>query len=102
MQINFRLSGMGKILSLTFHKPINPKTRMATFTSSIKNRMRRKKSPDFSADEQPLRGELLSIDLLKQYARTLAQDRRVENGRGPNTLLPRLASNEKILRNYNE
>jgi cyclic beta-1,2-glucan synthetase len=58
--------------------------------------------PDFSADEQPLRGELLSIDLLRQFARTLAQDRRVENGRGPNILLPRLASNEKILRDYNE
>ncbi len=93
---------MGKILSMAFHKPINPKTSMVTFTSWIKNRMRRKKSPDFSADEQPLRGELLSIDLLKQYARTLAQDRRVENGRGPNILLPRLAYNEKILRHYNE
>ncbi|HEY4952505.1 MAG TPA: hypothetical protein VII71_03860 [Verrucomicrobiae bacterium] len=58
--------------------------------------------PDFSADEQPLRGELLSIDLLRQFARTLAQDHRVENGRGPNILLPRLASNEKILRDYNE
>ena len=58
--------------------------------------------PDFSADEQPLRGELLSIDLLKQFARTLAQNRRVENGRGPNILLPRLAANKKILRDYNE
>jgi cyclic beta-1,2-glucan synthetase len=58
--------------------------------------------PDFSADEQPLHGELLSIDLLKQFARTLAQDRQVENGRGPNLLLPRLAANEKILRDYNE
>jgi cyclic beta-1,2-glucan synthetase len=58
--------------------------------------------PDFSADEQPLRGELLSSDLLKQFARTLAQDRRVENGWGPNLLLPRLASNEKILRDYYE
>jgi cyclic beta-1,2-glucan synthetase len=63
---------------------------------------RQKQAPDFSADEEPLRGELLSIDLLKQYARSLAQDRRVENGRGPNLLLPRLASNEKILRDYNE
>ncbi len=75
---------------------------MATIASWIKNRLRRKKSPDFSADEQPLRGELLSIDLLKQYACTLAQDRRVENGRGPKILLPRLAANEKILRCYNE
>src|SRR5665213_4067030 len=75
---------------------------MATLPSWIKNHLRIKKSPDFSADEQPLRGELLSIDLLKQYARTLAQDRRVESGRGPNILLPRLAANEKILRHYNE
>jgi len=68
----------------------------------IHNRTRQKESPDTSTDEQPLRGELLSIDLLKQSARNLAQNRRVENGSGPNLLLPRLASNEKILRDYNE
>ncbi|MGA2248317.1 MAG: glucoamylase family protein, partial [Verrucomicrobiota bacterium] len=44
----------------------------------------------------------MSIDLLKQSARSLAQNRRVQNGKGPNLLLPRLASNEKILRDYNE
>ena len=65
----------------------------------IHNRSRPKEAPH---DEQPLRGELLSIDLLKQSARNLAQNRRVENGSGPNLLLPRLASNEKILRDYNE
>jgi len=75
---------------------------MVTLTSWIKNRTGRKNSPNFAADEQPLRGELLSLDLLKQYARSLAQDRRVENGRGPNILLPRLVSNEKTLRDYNE
>src|SRR6266705_3677438 len=76
---------------------------MATLIPWIKNQARRMKSPDFSADEQPLHGELLSIDLLKQYARSLAQDRRqVEIGRGPNILLPRLAANERILRDYNE
>ena len=58
--------------------------------------------PGDSAGEKPLHGELLSVDLLKQYARSLAQNRRVQNGRGPNLLLPRLASNEKILRDYNE
>ena len=58
--------------------------------------------PEVATDDQPLRGELLSIDLLKQSARNLAQNRRVESGRGPNLLLPRLASNEKILRDYNE
>src|SRR3984957_15703485 len=65
----------------------------------IRNRIRQKTTPE---DELPLRGELLSIDLLKQSARNLAQNRRVESGSGPNLLLPRLASNEKILRDYNE
>ena len=67
----------------------------------IRNRSRQKET-DVSTDEQPLRGELLSVDLLKQSARNLAQNRRVQNGSGPNLLLPRLASNEKILRDYNE
>src|ERR1700722_6327668 len=62
----------------------------------------RTETPEISADEDPLRGELLSVDLLKQSARNLAQNRRVENGSGPNLLLPRLASNEEILRDYNE
>ena len=75
---------------------------MAAFIPWIKNRIKRIESPDFPAEEQPLHGELLSIDLLKQFARSMAQDRRVENGRGPNILLPRLAANEKILRDYNE
>src|SRR5271163_2284751 len=93
---------MGKNFNLGISQTHQPKIRMATLISWIKNRIKVKKPPDFSAEEQPLRGELLSIDLLKQFARTLAQDRRVENGRGPNLLLPRLASNEKILRDYNE
>jgi hypothetical protein len=65
-------------------------------------RPRQNEASEVLTDEQPLRGELLSIDLLKQSARNLAQNRRVENGRGPNLLLPRLAANEKILRDYNE
>src|SRR6202789_926310 len=67
-----------------------------------KNLMEQTEGPEIRADEQPLRGELLSLDLLKQSARNLAQNRRVKNGSGPNLLLPRLASNEKILRDYNE
>ncbi|HEY3932464.1 MAG TPA: glucoamylase family protein, partial [Verrucomicrobiae bacterium] len=66
------------------------------------NRTTQMEPAEISTDEQPLRGELLSIDLLKQFARNLAQNRRVENVSGPNLLLPRLASNEKILRHYNE
>jgi len=53
-------------------------------------------------DEQPLRGELLSLDLLKQFARGLAQDRRVGKQFGPNRLLHRLTANERILRESNE
>jgi cyclic beta-1,2-glucan synthetase len=96
------LSGMGKNFKHgVFTNPLTLNF-MVTLIAWLKNQKKRKQSPDFSADEQPLRGELLSIDLLRQYARTLAQDRRVENGQGPNILLPRLASNEKILRDYNE
>jgi cyclic beta-1,2-glucan synthetase len=74
---------------------------MLNLKSWLQNRMKRVEAPDFSAGE-PLRSELLSIDLLKQFARNLAQSRRVEAGRGPNLLLPRLAANEKVLRDYNE
>ncbi|HEV2694884.1 MAG TPA: glucoamylase family protein [Verrucomicrobiae bacterium] len=58
---------------------------------------------DSRTDDQPLRGELLSTDLLKQFAHTLAQNRRVENRQdGPNLLLPRLTENGKILHDYNQ
>src|ERR1700691_1124742 len=67
-----------------------------------RNLTRQKEAPEVSTDEDTLRGELLSVDLLKQSARNLAQNRRVQNGSGPNLLLPRLTSNEKILRDYNE
>ena len=63
---------------------------------------RRSGSAEVPAGEQPLRGELLSNELLKQFARNLAQNRRVENGNGPNRLLPRLMANEIVLRRYNE
>ena len=52
--------------------------------------------------EQALRGELLSVDLLKQHASGLAQNRRVKTGSGSNLLLPRLTSNEEVLRDYNQ
>ena len=63
---------------------------------------RRSGAAEVPAGEQPLRGELLSNELLKQFARNLAQNRRVENGNGPNRLLPRLMANEIVLRRYNE
>ena len=65
-------------------------------------RPKQAEAPEVSPYELPLRGELLSVDLLKQSARNLAQNRRVQSGSGPNLLLPRLASNERILRDYNE
>src|SRR6185436_19678706 len=52
--------------------------------------------------EQPLRSELFSVDLLQRHARQLAQRHQVAPWKGPNRLLPRLAANEKLLRDYNE
>ncbi len=83
----------------SFHRKDDEQCMMKLEQILIRNR---REAPEISSDEQPLRGELLSIDLLKQSARNLAQNRRVQNGGGPNLLLPRLASNEKILRDYNE
>jgi len=76
---------------------------MATLIRRAENRARRKEFQESPAVEEPLREELLSIDLLKQHAYSLAQERRVMNGRGrgPDLLLPRLASNEILLRDYN-
>jgi cyclic beta-1,2-glucan synthetase len=53
-------------------------------------------------NEQPLRSELFNVDLLQRHARHLAQRHHLAKGRAPNRLLSRLASNEKILRDYNE
>src|SRR6187399_77790 len=53
-------------------------------------------------DEQPLRSELFNVDLLQRHARQLAQRHQVALWKGPNRLLPRLAANEKLLREFNE
>jgi hypothetical protein len=46
--MNHTLSGMGKDFKHgAFQNPSTRKTRMATLTSWIKSRMRRKKSPEF-------------------------------------------------------
>jgi len=90
------------VCNTSFHRRHNVQPMMNLEQILIRNRTKPIETSDGSADEQPLHGELLSIDLLKQSARNLAQNRRVENGSGPNLLLPRLASNEKILRDYNE
>ena len=60
------------------------------------------KQPVMIDDESPFRGELFSIDLLQRHARELAQRHQVSRRKGLNRLLPRLASNEKLLREYND
>jgi cyclic beta-1,2-glucan synthetase len=52
--------------------------------------------------EQALRGELFSIDLLQRHARSLAHQHELVNGRGTNHLLARLTSNEKMLEDFIE
>jgi cyclic beta-1,2-glucan synthetase len=57
---------------------------------------------DTTNDEQVLRGELFSIDLLQRHARSLAQQHDITTGGGTNHLLRRLSSNEKMLAEYND
>ena len=47
--------------------------------------------------EQPLRSELLSVDQLRQHARTIASSHEIDKRFGPDRLLPRLAENEVAL-----
>jgi cellobiose phosphorylase len=49
-------------------------------------------------DEQPLRGDLYSVDQLGQHARTLAGwHESAERARGPEVLIDRLAANRRVL-----
>lgn len=48
--------------------------------------------------ERPLRAELFNAEQLKNHARVLATQHRIDPGRGPNRLLGRLGENEKFLR----
>src|SRR5689334_15959842 len=72
----------------------------------LKERMRRRLAArgglDSSAARQPLRRELLSIELLKRHAATLAHRHKVGVRKRANLLLPRLSANEEILRKYND
>ncbi len=52
-------------------------------------------------NEEPLRGELFSLDQLASHARTLAGSHQIFTGRGSNRLLERLDHNEKILGAFN-
>ncbi|HEY5297339.1 MAG TPA: glucoamylase family protein [Verrucomicrobiae bacterium] len=67
----------------------------------LRNEWKRRIVPAAAVNERPLRGELLSSDLLKQHAKNLARDHKVSDRTGANFLLSRLADNENILRDYN-
>ncbi len=47
--------------------------------------------------EPPLRAELFSADQMEEHGTALATFHRVQLGRAPNRLLPRLAENESVL-----
>src|SRR6267142_1933522 len=55
----------------------------------------RKAPPD--ADEQPLRGEIFSVERLEQYAKDLAKEHKTIKKRGRAQLLPRLEENGRKL-----
>ncbi|MBU0504027.1 MAG: cyclic beta 1-2 glucan synthetase [Candidatus Omnitrophica bacterium] len=55
-----------------------------------------------SAEEQPLRAELFSIEQFKAHAKNLAQGRLVSYKKGRNKLLLRLKNNEKVLAEIHE
>ena len=53
--------------------------------------------PDDTAQEQPLRAELYSIEQLERHAKVVAMAHTLAAGRGDDRLLPRLDDNERIL-----
>ena len=75
---------------------------METLMARLRDRLAAQRFRNSPVDEQPLGNELLSIDLLRQQARALAQSHKVGMRSGPNLLLPRLDVNEKILCHYNK
>ncbi len=56
-----------------------------------------RRRPRFSADEQPLRAELFSVDQLERHAKALAGWHELATRRGADRLLPRLDENEHVL-----
>jgi len=54
-----------------------------------------------TAGDFPAPGVLFTIEQLTQHARMLAGEHRAATGHGPNTLLPQLDVNERLLREYN-
>ena len=56
-----------------------------------------KAKPASYASEEPIRGELFSVERLEQYARTLAAEHRIGKKKGRARLLPRLEDNGRKL-----
>ncbi|MBL8851882.1 MAG: cyclic beta 1-2 glucan synthetase, partial [Planctomycetaceae bacterium] len=55
------------------------------------------------ASEQPLRGELFSLDQLERFAREIAGTHRIDPRRGRDQMLPRLQQNQReLLRTYDQ
>jgi len=54
-------------------------------------------SPIQSAEEQPLRAELFSLDQLERHAKVIAASHQLATGRQRDQLLPRLDENERLL-----
>ncbi len=50
-----------------------------------------------TADEQPLRAELFSVDQLERHAKSLATSHRLATGRVSDKLIARLDENERVL-----
>jgi cyclic beta-1,2-glucan synthetase len=51
--------------------------------------------------QQPFRGELFTVEQLTRHAKSVAERHKIILKQGPNSLRPRLAKNERILRAYN-
>ncbi|MDQ2922441.1 MAG: hypothetical protein M3R52_12630, partial [Acidobacteriota bacterium] len=67
---------------------------MSEFLELLSARFRKASS---DADEQPLRGEIFSVERLEQYAKTLAAEHKTVTKRGRAQLLPRLEDNGRKL-----
>ena len=90
--------------SAEIHFPANelpeltPDTIIIGFLRQMTTRFRVSASPRISPDEEPpLRSALFSADQMELHGKDLAASHRLAQGRGPDRLLARLASNESAL-----
>src|SRR5688572_613660 len=67
---------------------------MSEFLELLSRRFRKASS---DADEQPLGGEIFSVERLEQYAKTLAAEHKTVTKKGRAQLLPRLENNGRKL-----